>query len=60
MDNRYIRKRYKIISGTYRIIEFNKRRQKKMFKQFGKGDVNLTDFLRQSYKSGLPNIFCCS
>lgn len=31
-----------------------------MFKQFGEGDVNLTEFLRQSYKSGLPSIFCCS
>lgn len=31
-----------------------------MFKQFGEGDVNLTKFLRQSYKSGLPSIFCCS
>ena len=31
-----------------------------MFKKFGEGDVNLTEFLRQAYKSGLPSIFCCS
>ena len=30
-----------------------------MFKQFGEGDINLTNFLRQAYKSGLPSIFCC-
>lgn len=34
--------------------------REKMFKQFGEGDSNLTEFLKQAYKSGLPSIFCCS
>lgn len=34
--------------------------REEMFKQFGEGDANLTGFLSQAYKSGLPSIFCCS
>lgn len=34
--------------------------REEMFKQLGEGDANLINFLRQSYKSGLPSIFCSS
>ena len=47
-------------AGHIELENLTEEDREKMFKQFGEGDVNLTEFLRQSYKSGLPSIFCCS
>lgn len=47
-------------AGHIELENLTEEDREKMFKQFGEGDVNLTDFLRQSYKNGLPSMFCCS
>ena len=47
-------------AGHIELENLKEEDREKMFKQFGEGDANLTEFLRQSYKSGLPSIFCCS
>lgn len=47
-------------AGHIELENLTEEDREKLFKQFGEGDVNLTEFLRQSYKSGLPSIFCCS
>lgn len=47
-------------AGHIELENLTEEDREKMFKQFGEGDANLTEFLRQSYKSGLPSIFCCS
>ena len=47
-------------AGHIELENLTEEDREEMFKQFGEGDVNLTEFLRQSYKSGLPSIFCCS
>lgn len=47
-------------AGHVELENLTEEDREEMFKQFGEGDVNLTEFLRQSYKSGLPSIFCCS
>jgi shikimate kinase len=47
-------------AGHIELENLTEEDREELFKQFGEGDVNLTEFLRQSYKSGLPSIFCCS
>ena len=47
-------------AGHIELENLSKEDREKMFKQFGEGDANLTEFLRQAYKSGFPSIFCCS
>ena len=47
-------------AGHIELEDLTEEDREKMFKQFGEGDANLTEFLKQSYKSGLPSIFCCS
>ena len=47
-------------AGHIELENLTEEDREKLFKQFGEGDVNLTEFLRQSYQSGLPSIFCCS
>lgn len=47
-------------AGHIELENLTEEDREKMFKQFGEGDVNLTEFLRQSYKNGLPSMFCCS
>jgi len=47
-------------AGHIELEDLTEEDREKMFKQFGEGDVYLTEFLRQAYKSGLPSIFCCS
>lgn len=47
-------------AGHIELEDLTEEEREEMFKQFGEGDINLTEFLRQSYKSGLPSIFCCS
>lgn len=47
-------------AGHIELENLTEEDREEMFKQFGEGDVNLTEFLKQSYKSGLPSIFCCS
>lgn len=47
-------------AGHIELENLTEEDREEMFKQFGEGDGNLTEFLRQSYKSGLPSIFCCS
>lgn len=47
-------------AGHIELENLTEEEREEMFKQFGEGDANLTEFLRQAYKNGLPSIFCCS
>lgn len=47
-------------AGHIELENLTEEDREELFKQFGEGDVNLTEFLRQTYKSGLPSVFCCS
>ena len=55
-----LEKDVEISAGHIELEDLTEEVREKMFKQFGEGDINLTEFLSQAYKSGLPSIFCCS
>lgn len=47
-------------AGTIDLESLDEEKRENLFKQFGEGDKNLTEFLKTTYKHGAPSIFCCS